>query len=212
MVSANKDNPPRKSFQEVLEAFAKFLPKAKGKASLYFHTNTKQPGGFNITNYAKHLGIQKHIFSLHPYEVNVKATHKDLAEVISSFDALLMPSTNEGFGIPTIEAQACEVPVVVNNHTSMPEMVKHEETGFIVEPDHYRWSNIQAKIAIPSVKGLEEVMNTLYKLKKDGRLSKIGKKAREHVIEKYDHDMLVKTKWIPLFDKISKDITNDQRT
>ena len=46
MVSANKDNPPRKSFQEVMDAFALFY-KQVPNAYLYIHTNPDFPGGLS---------------------------------------------------------------------------------------------------------------------------------------------------------------------
>ena len=212
MVSANKDNPPRKSFQRVIDAFAEFLPQTKGKAGIYFHTLMQQQGGFNIPNYAGYKGVGKHIYHLSPYETMVKAEPKDIVTIMNAFDVLLMPSTNEGFGIPAIEAQACEVPVVVNNWTSMPELIIPDKTGILVEPDHLRWSNIQGYVAEPSTEQLTKAMTSLYKAKKSDKLKEMGANARKHILKKYDHDKLIRNNRIPLLEKISKDVTNNQRT
>jgi glycosyltransferase involved in cell wall biosynthesis len=50
----------------------------------------------------------------------------------SSLDAFISPSLIEGFGLPFIEAQACGTPVVCFNRTAMPEVVKHNSTGLLV--------------------------------------------------------------------------------
>jgi glycosyltransferase involved in cell wall biosynthesis len=42
--------------------------------------------------------------------------------VLSSSEALVMPSFYEGFGIPVIEAMNCEVPVICSDVTSLPEV------------------------------------------------------------------------------------------
>jgi glycosyltransferase involved in cell wall biosynthesis len=42
------------------------------------------------------------------------------------------PIWNEGFGIPPIEAMAAGVPVVATRSGAIPEMVKDQETGFLV--------------------------------------------------------------------------------
>jgi glycosyltransferase involved in cell wall biosynthesis len=45
-----------------------------------------------------------------------------LAKVYSAGDVLLMPSAGEGFGVPTIEAQACGLPVIVTDATAQAEL------------------------------------------------------------------------------------------
>ncbi len=44
-----------------------------------------------------------------------------------------LPSLQEGFGIPLIEAAACGVPVLTSNRSSMKEIV--EESGVLVDPE-----------------------------------------------------------------------------
>jgi len=47
--------------------------------------------------------------------------------------ALLHPITfNEPFGLSVAEAMLCGTPVIAFNRGSMPELIKHEETGFLV--------------------------------------------------------------------------------
>jgi glycosyltransferase involved in cell wall biosynthesis len=45
-----------------------------------------------------------------------------VAKLYSASDVLLMTSRGEGFGIPTIESQACATPVIVSNWTAQPEL------------------------------------------------------------------------------------------
>ncbi len=40
---------------------------------------------------------------------------------------------NEPFGISVVEAMACGTPVIAVNRGSMPELIRHGETGFLVE-------------------------------------------------------------------------------
>lgn len=47
---------------------------------------------------------------------------KDLADFYSGADALLQPSSEEGFCFPVIEAMACGLPVVSSNRASLPEV------------------------------------------------------------------------------------------
>jgi glycosyltransferase involved in cell wall biosynthesis len=44
----------------------------------------------------------------------------------------VIPSLEEGFGIPAAEAMGCETPVVASDAGGLPEVVEHGVTGLIV--------------------------------------------------------------------------------
>ena len=50
--------------------------------------------------------------------------------------ALLMPSLDEGFGVPALEAMSAGVPVIASNRGSLPEVVG--DGGTLLEPDDVR--------------------------------------------------------------------------
>jgi glycosyltransferase involved in cell wall biosynthesis len=55
------------------------------------------------------------------------------SEFLSGAKALLMPiDWPEPFGLVMIEAMACGTPVIAYNHGSVPEIIEHGVTGFIV--------------------------------------------------------------------------------
>ena len=54
-------------------------------------------------------------------------------ELLGTASALLHPiSFNEPFGLSVAEAMMCGTPVIAFNKGSMPELIKNEETGFLV--------------------------------------------------------------------------------
>ncbi len=53
-------------------------------------------------------------------------------DFMKAIDYLALPSLWEGFGIVLIEAMAAGKPVVTTNVSSMPEIVRHNETGLVV--------------------------------------------------------------------------------
>lgn len=51
-----------------------------------------------------------------------KLSDAEVPFVYSAADVLVLPSFEEGFGFPVIEAQACGVPVVISSRSSLPEI------------------------------------------------------------------------------------------
>lgn len=57
---------------------------------------------------------------------------KDLRIIFTLAQMLLYPSFHEGFGLPVLEAQACGIPVVTSNISSLPEVAG--EGAIFVDP------------------------------------------------------------------------------
>ncbi|MDE2949844.1 MAG: glycosyltransferase [Chloroflexota bacterium] len=74
---------------------------------------------------ARELGIDANVHWL--------GWRSDAAKLIGAFDALLMPSLWEGFGLVLLEAMSRRVPVIANRVSAIPEVVVHGETGLLVE-------------------------------------------------------------------------------
>lgn len=55
--------------------------------------------------------------------------------LLSISDVCLLPSSQESFGVAALEAMACEVPVVASRVGGLPEVITHDETGFLHDPD-----------------------------------------------------------------------------
>jgi L-malate glycosyltransferase len=56
-----------------------------------------------------------------------------LVEILNAADIFLMPSQSESFGLSALEAMACEKPVISSSVGGLPELVIHNETGYIAE-------------------------------------------------------------------------------
>ena len=59
---------------------------------------------------------------------------KDLVTLYNLATMLVLPSLNEGFGLPAIEAMACRLPVAASNRGSLPEVVG--EAGLLFDPSN----------------------------------------------------------------------------
>ena len=93
----------------------------------------------------------------------------DVAPFYSAFDALLLPSANEGTPVSAIEALAGGKPVVATRVGGVPDVVRDGEDGFLVDPGN--------------VDGLAE---RLALLAADPDLRRrLGESGRARVLERY---------------------------
>ena len=200
MVAANKDNPPRKSFQEAMDAFKLFHEKHP-QSAMYFHVATQQPGGFPIDDYAKHIGIHTAVYKPPLYDMLFKVDKKAMAKIYNTFDVLLAPSTNEGFGVPIIEAQSSGVPVVTNNFTAMPELIIPGKTGELCKVAYKRFYGLNSYIGIPDYMSIYEAMEKIYGANRE----KMGLKARLHIAQ-YDTQRVIQKHWLPFLEMVQSEI------
>ena len=56
-----------------------------------------------------------------------------LVEILTASDIFLIPSQSESFGLAALEAMACGLPVISSSVGGLPELVAHNECGFIAE-------------------------------------------------------------------------------
>ncbi len=111
------------------------------------------------------LSLQKKL-NLHPKINYIGAidTLEELAEIYSSADVFINPSQEETFGMTTIEAMACGIPVIVNNATALPEVIT-PETGYAID-----------------INDIDAVYNTLQHIKNNpNRFAN----CRQHIINNY---------------------------
>ena len=99
-----------------------------------------------------------------------KVPYNKMPMYISRADVVVLPSLSEGFGLPLIEGMAMKKPVIGTNVGGIKEIIRNNETGFLVPP--------------ANVDKLAEAILTLYK---NPRLRRnMGLKGRKLVEEKYD--------------------------
>ena len=200
-IGANKENPPRKGWQQSLEAFKLFHD--KHPESIYFYqTNQFQPGNFPMGDYAKYLGILPWVMTMEPYMGTVHTGSKEVSELLNAFDVLLHPSMTEGFGLLSIEAQSCGVPVIVNNCHSQPELVIPGVTGEICDYAYKHFSSAGGFWYVPDTNSIYEKMEKLFKADR----VEMGKKARQNILDNYDINKLFTEKWVPYLTDLQEEL------
>ena len=100
----------------------------------------------------------------------------------SIFDALqtaavaVFPSYAEAFAQAPMEAMACGCPTVYTKRTSGPELIEHERTGLLIDPDRP-----------------DEIADAITRLLSDAELARrLGEAGRKRIEEKFSIDILVR--------------------
>jgi len=190
MIAANKETPPRKAFQEALEGFKMFL-EVHPEARLFVHTQQISPGSFPIREYAQYLGIGEKVFFLDQLFASIMATREDIE--------------TEGFGLTIIEAQACGVPVVVNNAHSMPELIIEGKTGEITQVASKRWTQALSFWENPEPTSIYWAMEKVYcNLKENPQ--QVMQDCRQNVMDNFNIDKIFREKWLVLFENLQNEI------
>lgn len=163
MVAANKASGlvHRKAFSENLLAFANFKRK-HSDVKLYLHTDPLgAAGGWNLFKLLESLGIPEQDVrfpSLVDYRYGM--SQRDLAAMITAMDVMLATSYGEGFGVPTVEAQACGTRVIGSDWAATPDLLS--EDCFVVE-GQLQWDSGQdAWWSVPIVGSIVEALRLAY--------------------------------------------------
>lgn len=110
IVMWNNRNARRKMTGDVMECFARFANKVGHKrVALLMHTSAADPEGQDVNALARHLKIED-ILLLSEGRV----PSEQLNVMYNCSDCVINISSNEGFGLGTLEALYAGVPIVVN--------------------------------------------------------------------------------------------------
>ena len=183
MIARNGEASDRKAYFAQLEAFAQFA-KDKPNAKLIIHDNYMGPQPLvNISKVIDRLNIKSKIIGT---DITFRS-NENVRDLYQMSDVLLCASRSEGFGLPMVEAQFCELLVITTNCTSMPDNTYY---GICTEPDKISqkvynrngWSD-------PSVDTIVNALNDIY----TNNLAKYPIKPIDKT--QYDENLLVK-EWI----------------
>lgn len=112
---------PVKRVQDVVKTFARISAAMPAKLLLVGDGPEMTP----VCMLVKKLGLTN--------KVHLLGKQENLDELYSISDLKLLLSEKESFGLVALEAMACGVPCIGTNVGGMPEVIHHEETGYICE-------------------------------------------------------------------------------
>ncbi len=123
MIFACRQLFPRKGIRFLLEAAAQLKPQFPDLKVVLAGDGFERP---ELVRLADQLGIAADVTFLG------WVPNTDLPPYYRAAAVSVIPSLEEGFGIPAAEAMGCEVPVVASDAGGLPEVVENGVTGLVV--------------------------------------------------------------------------------
>ncbi|WP_066633510.1 glycosyltransferase family 4 protein [Labilibacter marinus] len=104
----------------------------------------------------------------HLIHYHAPVSQQEMFEAYADYDALVLPTIFEGFGLVIVEAMAAGLPVITTPHSIGPELIKEDQNGYVIP--------IRDVDAISSA--IEKLRN-----KSSEQYLQMRKKAREAALE-----------------------------
>lgn len=202
-VAMNKGVPSRKSFPEMIEAFRNFH--LRHPDTVYILQTGRGDDGaaecVNLPELVAMLGMKdgEDVIFCNQYANFMGFDPGYMANLYNALDVHMLVSTGEGFGIPTIEAQACGTPVIVGDWTAMSELCfsGHKIDKKDASP---QWTALASYQFIPHVRAIELALEAEFK-----KASPTAK-AVKTIQSEYDADVVFEKHWKPTLDAIQVDV------
>lgn len=165
-----------KRLEDVVHTFQLIQEEVKSKLLLV----GDGPEYSNTFQLVEELGIQDHVLFL--------GKQKNISDLLSIADLNLLMSEKESFGLVLLEAMACKVPCIGTNVGGIPEVIVHDETGFIVELGDVKAAASFATQLLLDNKSLEQ----------------FSKNSFEHV-QKSFHSSIILRQYLDLYENVLMD-------
>ena len=185
-------NARRKMPNDVLDAWKIFVHELKEKHNvtdplLIMHTDPRDPEGPNLLEVVKMLDIQRYVaFSTE------RLDFPKMNMLFNSVDFAVNIATNEGFGLPTLEAMMCKKPIIALKTGGLTKQVMNDDgthNGIALEPEV---RNLVGSQQVPYIyedhisnKTLATAFMSMYEYGPEKR-TELGEKAYKHARKNYD--------------------------
>jgi glycosyltransferase involved in cell wall biosynthesis len=118
---------PRKGHRYLLEITPELLSRFPDLRIVFFGQG---PLEAELRESIRRLGLEE--------RVQLAGFRNDMPRILPCLDLVVHPALMEGLGVSLLQAAACGVPLVAARAGGIPEVVRHGESGYLVEPGSSR--------------------------------------------------------------------------
>lgn len=202
MVATNKGYPSRKSYPEAFAAFKAFQ-RRHPEAVLFVHAKENEAigAGLKLGQLGLQLGIPAEALRFINQEQYALGLPSSLvADLYRAADVLLMPSMGEGFGLPIVEAQACGLPVITQDCTSMSELTVN---GVACPPLQKFYTALSHWQFIADIDAVEGALEWIYRRTPEETAAEAAR-GRQFVVDNYGLEHVANHFWYPVLEQIEE--------
>lgn len=192
-------NARRKMPSDIVVSWKMFLDELEEKhghrkATLVMHTEPLDPEGPNLYHVVETMNVVNNVcFS------KSRIGFEDMSLLYNSFDTIVNRSSNEGFGLPTLESMMCGKPIITIKTGGLTRQVEDLETGeqFGIGLDPEVRSLVGNQMVpyiyedLISHKSLANAFMRMYDMGPEAR-HELGLKAMAHAHKDYDIENMIK--------------------
>lgn len=194
IVAANKANGilHRKSLDTQLYAYSLFKKKHP-KTKLYLHMEPSPVfGGFNVPRLLDAIGLERQdVIFPDPMMLRVGYPPEDLAAFYTASNVVMNTTLGEGFGVTSIESQACGARLITSNWTASPDLAGPD--SFLVDGDPL-WDEPQASFFVrPNIESTAKALALAYEQPRE--LSTENMKF----VKQFEVEHVWDTHWMPFW-------------
>ena len=127
-------NQHRKNIPRLIKGFAQFVQEnnlSPEQAGLLLHMDWNDAMGWRFPAFAEQYGVAEYLLPplMGTLDAGQAASEEEMVNIFNMMDVFVLPTAGEGFGIPSLEAMSCGVPICLTNYTTGYELIKSDDAG-----------------------------------------------------------------------------------
>jgi len=173
--------------------------------TILFVKGSRHPQAMDVKRIAEEMKMPS-IVSTDDYDELLGLTTTEMAEALSSLDVLIHASSQEGFGIIQVEAQALGIPVIGTDWGAMKELNAMPE--LLAKVERIEIEEGGGKIGIPSSEEITSLLEMIYRSKMNANHDVEWADAHEFAKD-YKISHVGAEHWLPLLNHMENQILED---